>query len=218
VKLVNNAKSISIREHLTTASAYGAALGDRHRALIAAMFPPSSPAHDASGWGEILEISFRSVEAATTSYLKALLLPLLDAGASTIDRARYVDASLAPNTYPVLLDLNGELRSELDDLLRSSPRTVLEKTAIGADGRLIVRVHGILDPASANTLASLCRLHETSAPEIHNNMTGSTSSISVTAWNNRLNDLVLRRLARRCRQGRQWRYRPVGYPETLPQE
>src|SRR6478609_1442897 len=65
-------------------------------------------------------------------------------------------------------------------------------------------VVGHLDPALRATLSAVTKRATATAPLLHNEH--PNEKITVTAWNNRLNDLYQLRLVRRVRAGRTWEY------------
>lgn len=68
-------------------------------------------------------------------------------------------------------------------------------------------VEGHLDNALLMTLSALSLERAATAPLLH--AKHPSEKITVTAWNNRLNDLHALRLVRRQRNGRVWDYEPL---------
>ena len=184
-----------------TAHFFGATMAADHLKEIACELAGLPAASDDESLGVIVLVDFDRVVSATSSYLKGLLFPFL----------RENDPQLAGpasqlNVFPVLAGLSPEVREEIVELTQLSGRVLLEATDVRAAEVANAQLHGSLEPALRETLALLQQLGRATAPQLH---AAAKSSIKVTAWNNRLADLNLRRLARRERDGRSWIYRPA---------
>jgi len=172
----------------------------------------SAAARDPNGYGQMISISFKGMEAATASYLKALLFPMFPSITPKSGTQAYPPL-LANNVYPLLSNVPAEIREEAEELLKSYPINLLELRDPGPADLPSAHLYGSLERALAETLRLLLEVGETTAPGLHRSQKGH--GIAATAWNNRLNDLFARRLARRQRDGRQWVFRAVAEPENL---
>lgn len=189
---------------------YGRAMGSEHLRPLLRTLGASPAVRDLGGLGEVVVLDFSGLAVATGSYLKATVLELLLAGAAAAAAGEFKDGErlIDPlNVYPVVAGLNAEIAEELDVVLRGQqePRCCLqileEDEGIIASARRL----GPLDPVLVETLDHVAVLGRATASELHQQFP-QPRPISVTAWNNRLNDLNARRLLRRVRHGRQWTY------------
>ena len=204
--------TFEVRRFTNTPAAFGATLGDDHRRRLGDVLSSSSAATNPYGYGQLVAISFKGMEAVTASYLKALLFPMFPSMATKLGTPDHKPLS-ASNLYPVLSNVPAEIRSEAEVLLQGYPINLLELTHAGQRAIPSAHLYGSLDRALLETLRLLLVVGEATAPDLHRREKGP--GIAVTAWNNRLNDLFARRLVRRQRDGRQWVFRAVAEPVNL---
>lgn len=161
-------------------------------------------ARDPHGPGVLVLLDLRAAESMTASFIKATVFRLQDIHLGD-DRADDRPRT-ALNVYPIILGANAEVGSELDDVLVRHGRTCLEAEDGGGGVTLTrARLRGCLDPVLATSLRHLASIEAATAQEMHLRFPEGRP-IAATAWNNRLNDLHARRLVRRVREGRTWRY------------
>jgi hypothetical protein len=84
---------------------------------------------------------------------------------------------------------------------------LLNATRLRHDSVEEAKLLGHLDSTLAFTLRAAGQQGTVTAPELHRAF--PRDKVTVSAWNNRLNDLLALRLVRRIRAGRAWRYEPV---------
>lgn len=183
------------RDHMS-----GYTLGEAHCAEILRRVTEGKLLVDPDTEGSVVVLDFREVDAVTTSYLKGVLLHLLMRGRAAVDRR---ETGVAPlNVFPLIANANEEVRGEIEDLMRANDSQSL--VIVRADTASVVqaRLLGRLDPALRSTLEAICRAGLSTATELHQQAL-AVDRVTVTAWNNRLSDLLARRLVRRKRSGRQ---------------
>lgn len=189
---------------------YGRAMGSEHLRPLLRTLGASPAVRDMGGLGEVIVLDFSGLALATGSYLKATVLELLLVGAAAATAGEFKDGErlIDPlNVYPVVAGMNAEIAEELDVVLRGQeePRCCLQLLKEDGDTITSACLLGPLDDALLDTLDHVATLGRTTASELHQRFPQSRP-ISVTAWNNRLNDLNARRLLRRVKNGRQWTY------------
>lgn len=185
--------------------AIGATLGQDHLAPLVRSL--RSDPDLTVGPGEIVVLDFSGLEAATSSYLKATILWLVEAGRLAAGGEQTPGEPRAPaplNVFPVVTGLSAEIREELNDVLLSRSMPCLEASHYDDISIQQARLLGFLDVEKLSTLEILVREHETTAPRLHEKY--ASTGIGATGWNNRLTALHRLRLARRTKQGRQWVY------------
>lgn len=149
----------------------------------------------------LVVFDFTGIESASASFLKALVFGLLPAPTrDSSDQRNRVEA------FPVVLGMQQLVREELVDYLGLAGRAAVEALSLQGEELLSARLLGHLDEALHRTLVALLRKGAATATELH---AESGGKINITAWNNRLADLYVKRLARRRRQGKQWIYEPI---------
>lgn len=178
----------------------GATLAQTHVEKLRRRLTEGAPALNADGPGEMVIIDFDGIDSVTSSYLKALLAPFVG--------ELYAGSSRELNVFPVLRSLGPLPREELQSLMSLWRRVVVvEATDLRGEELFCARIHGELEKSLRETLAALVRKGSATAPELHAEV--GAPATNVTAWNNKLNDLYARRLARRRRSGRAWVYEPI---------
>lgn len=151
--------------------------------------------------GPLVVFDFTDIKSTSASFLKALVFGLLPGPTSDPnDKRNQVEA------FPVVLGMQQLVREELVDYLALAGRAAVEALSLQGEELLSARLLGHLDEALRLTLMALLRKGAATATELH---AESGGKINITAWNNRLSDLYVKRLARRRRQGKQWIYEPI---------
>jgi hypothetical protein len=160
--------------------------------------------------GIVLAVDLVKVNLATTSYIKAGLLPLLFSGQRYADQTTSGSADAggvsALNIYPVFCNVEEEVLDTMNEVFagRRLPFLVGDLH----DGDLSNgRIFGFLDEALLRTIRLIHRREKVTALELASEF--SNEGIKPTAWNNRLNDLWRLRLLRRIKRGKEWWYKPV---------
>jgi len=192
------------------ASVFGASMGEEHLAPLVREIDADPAARDMDGPGVVVVLDFSGIESATASYLKATLLWLLGRSGNVASTAPG-GASGPWNIYPMVAGLNAEISEELEELLHRHERPCLELLRDNETAIFAVRQRGPLDQMLRATLLLLADVGGATATELHQRFP-QPRPITVTAWNNRLSELNVRRLVRRTKHGRQWWY------QTLAQE
>jgi hypothetical protein len=189
-----------------SAKALGSLAGER--VLREALERVSKASFDEAG--AVLAIDLAKVKLATTSYIKAGMLPLFLSGQRYSDQASngLVSASSVPalNIYPVFCNVDDEVLDTMNEVFagRRLPFLVgdLHDGDLGNG-----RVFGFLDEALVRTIRLIHLREQVTALELVSEF--SEEDIKPTAWNNRLNDLWRLRLLRRIKRGKAWWYKPV---------
>lgn len=143
-------------------------------------------------------LDFAGVAGASASYMKRILnpffVPLTDA------------ESFRREVFPVVSNLDSkDLREDMEAYLASNERVLILAKEAGTEVQF-VDLLGPLDGAAAETFTALCDLKTATAAQLY--LRDKTRMSNQTAWNNRLANLVERRIARRYREGRIWIYQP----------
>jgi hypothetical protein len=159
-------------------------------------------------------VDYEGVVAATGSFLRGFHIPLCDA-ANRLAQGRINDIEdstirdLLRNStefFVVAANLEAVVAEEFDIAFSGGDYPCIEATLLGALGVVRGRIRGNLDQVLRQSLCVLAERGPSTASELH----GFTKEpITVNAWNNRLSDLQLRRLIRRYRDGREWRYESI---------
>jgi len=210
---IDEVVSYKVREHADNCTiGIGATLGQQHlEPLFELLRERREESHSKIGFcSEIVVIDFDGIEAATASYMKALVLPLLvgDTGAIRETVISPEDPRNGGfNIYPVVAGLSDDVREELDGVLRLRGVPCLEVLTWSSSDISSARLLGALDAILKNTYAMLLREQEATASDLHAKYVGER--ITTTGWNNRLADLYRLRLVTRHKMGRQWMYRPI---------
>lgn len=149
--------------------------------------------------GGLLELDFAGVEAATSSYLRALIFGFMT------DESP-VPAS-EPDIFPVVSGMSEAIREELVEIVGLTGRHVVEAREVRGNEIASARLHGRLDEKLRQTLDALIHRGAATAADLHS--AGLDSVNTPTAWNNRLAELHAKRLASRKRVGKAWVYQPI---------
>lgn len=167
----------------------GSILGEVHAQDFAQSI---SAAYLAAGGTVIL--SFKNVEAATASYLKRFFSPLLGEE----------DLKTSEETiFPLVSDLCEDLREDLRSFLSDQGWVLCEVSLKGKCE--YVQLLGSPESSTETTYFLLKSRGEASANMLYELC--DDKSITQTAWNNRLTNLLKLRLATRTKRGRVWMYK-----------
>jgi hypothetical protein len=187
--------------------ALGASLGERHFTAVRDRVEQTQRDDD------LVMLDFRGVPTTNASYLKASVFRLLLCGrvAATSDSVLLESGIFPLPVYPVLANLDNDVLTEVSEFFasRSTPILIANlRAGVSAPTHLKqATLEGWIDPSLRETLDLAQQATQVSAPELHQRM--PAKGISVTAWNNRLNELWALRLLRRRRAGRRWQYEPI---------
>lgn len=145
--------------------------------------------------GEIVVLDFSGVSLLTGSWANTMLVPLY---------RRAVEDQM--DFFPVLANIAPDC---IDDLLLVAEWNhqcyLHAEIAKGEPTKAVLL--GSLDPGQASTLRAVLEHGEVTGAELERR--SPQESTKATAWNNRLKDLYVKRLLRRCKQGREILYSPV---------
>ena len=186
----------------------GATLAELHMAVIhKAVAAGTIPA------GTLVILDFEKIGAVNGSYIKGTASWLLTCGqlssgnTQNIIPPRHVADPRPYDLFVCVTGLSPELVTEFQDFLkpRLLPLLFAKKLAGGAVQEALLLGH--LDPALRFTLNAVTDKGTSTAPQLHEMF--PEQKITVTAWNNRLNDLHSLRLVRRTRVGRGLEYSPL---------
>jgi hypothetical protein len=185
--------------------AVGATLGQKHLARLLAELREMEAVRNADSPGEIVLLDFSGIESATSSYLRETVCSLYRHGAASV--APRMEPGLEPlNVYPVVLGLSTEVSAQLTEVCKLDQRAVVEVVGQRPRSASAVRIRELSDAALRETLTLIGAAGSATATSLFD---GQKQRITVTAWNNRLSDIAVRRLARRSRDGRQWSFAPL---------
>jgi hypothetical protein len=163
--------------------------------------------------GLLVFLDFTGIEVATASYIVKTVLWLtmcgrMHAGALKKAEQRSLDATVEPlNVFPVVLGANDDIQQEIDEVFARRGLACLIAEGIQNGGIAVGAVRGTVEPMIARTIRALGGVLEVTAEDLHAKCPGE--NVNVTAWNNRLSELIRIRLARRRRQGKFWMYQPL---------
>lgn len=145
-----------------------------------------------------LVLDFKNVEVATASFLRETVFAL-----KTYMRARQ------SAFYPVVANLNGEIRDELS-VLTDAMSDVVVACNIDESGNLSgVGLIGRLDPKQKLTFDYIVEHRMADANTLKRELGDSERTKSTTAWNNRLAGLVARGVVKEFSRGRAKVYKPI---------
>ncbi len=186
--------------------ALGSPAGER--VLREALERVSESSYDEAGL--VMAVDLAKVSLATTSYIKAGLLPLFFSGQRYADQAGsgLVETAGVPalNLYPVFCNIDTEVLDTMNEVFAGRRLPFLVADLDGGNLRN-GRIFGFLDEALVRTIRLIHQREQVTALELASEF--SNEDIKPTAWNNRLNDLWRLRLLRRIKRGKAWWYKPV---------
>ncbi len=188
------------------AKALGSPAGER--VLREVLERTSESSYDEAGL--VVAVDLAKVSLATTSYIKAGLLPLFFSGQRYADQvgSGLLDTGGVPalNLYPVFCNVDEEVLDTMNEVFAGRRLPFL--VAGLSDGELgSGKIFGFLDDALVRTIRLIHQREQVTALELASEF--SKEDIKPTAWNNRLNDLWRLRLLRRIKRGKAWWYKPV---------
>ena len=160
--------------------------------------------------GSLVVLNFGGIQAVNASYIKGTALWLLTCGQLFVnnpDTTTVPRHQADPRPYDLYVCVTGlcdEVKVEFQEFLK--PRGLPILFAQRLKGERIDQgvLLGSIDPALRFTMDAVTRQTRVTAPELHGDF--PNEKITVTAWNNRLNNLHALRLVRRFRAGRAWEY------------
>jgi len=163
--------------------------------------------------GEIVILNFKGIKQINGSYIKATALWFFLCGRMAVDSQpvaffpRHVSDLRPYDLYIAVSNLSPEVREEFNDFLQHRYIPMLLASRYNENQIEEASLLGHLDDALKMTLEALVKHKAATAPRLFDLY--PNENITVTAWNNRLNDLQSLRLARRIRSGRSWQYQPL---------
>ncbi|MDB6027267.1 MAG: uncharacterized protein JWM68_3490 [Verrucomicrobiales bacterium] len=199
---------INVKEHLGDRPALGGTAGED---VMLSLY--QSVANSKLPYGSLIVLNFDGIEHVNGSFIKATALWVFISG--QLSTHKHADefspkAESDPRPYdifPCVIGLSPEVQKEFQEFLK--PRRVPVLFGKKLTGNVLEEsiVLGGLDPMLRNTLTTITQNPGATAPELHR--TFSNQDVTVTAWNNRLNDLHALRLVQRVRVGRVWKYQSL---------
>ena len=189
-------------------AALGATLAERHMEGVYRGIVENKISKD-----ELIILDFKGIEHVNGSYIKGTVLWLFLCGQMAANPPKAVIPprhQTEPRPFPIYVaatNLSPALLGEFQDFLepRKVPLMLVKK--FNADVVSDIALIGHLDPVLRLTLNILAQQQKATAPILHGLF--QNEKITVTAWNNRLNDLHALRLVRRVRTNRGWEYEPL---------
>jgi hypothetical protein len=156
--------------------------------------------------GTLVVLDFERMAAVNGSYIKGTAFWLLKCGqlssgnSENIIPPRHVADPRPYDLFVCVAGLSPEVMMEFQEFLkpRGLPLLFAKKLGSGTVNEAVLLGH--LDPALRFTLNAVIKQGTCTAPQLHELF--PDQKITVTAWNNRLNDLHSLRLVRRARVGR----------------
>lgn|GEM_PF-1216703 len=183
----------------------GATLAENHMAPIAKKVVEGSIAP-----GTVVVLDFDGIKAVNGSYIKGTALWLWTCGRlsaetkNAIVTPRHQSDPRPYDIYVILSSLQKEVLTEFREFLEPRNVPMLVGMSIHGDEIENAILIGRTDPTLQFTFKVVAELGPCTAPQLH--ALFPKLGITVTAWNNRLNDLHSLRLVRRTRAGRGWTY------------
>lgn len=145
-----------------------------------------------------LVLDFADIDVATASFLRETVFAI-----KTYMRARQ------STFYPVVANLNDEIRDELT-VLTEALNDVIISCEIDDSGKLnLVGLIGKLDPKQQLTFDYIVRNRIADASTLKEALGDTEKTKSTNAWNNRLAGLVARGIVKEFSRGRAKFYKPI---------
>jgi len=197
---------IKLRESLPKSSiALGATLADKHM----------QPVHDAAAEssiapGSLVLLDFKGITGVNGSYIRGTALWVFMCGqlfanpSQVLSPPRHRADPRPYDLYVCVAGLSSEVKAEFLEFLKPRRLPLLFASKYRGDVVTEAELLGHLDPSLTKTLQAATQRGTVTAPELHKAF--PDQQITVTAWNNRLNDLHGLRLLRRSQAGRVWKY------------
>lgn len=186
----------------------GATLAEQHMASVA-----KAVAEGNLPQGSLVLLDFSGMEAVNASYIKGTAFWLMMCGQMS---TRPIESHLSPrhssdprpyDLYVCVAGLATDLVEEFQEFLKPRGLPLFHARRVKGEEVEEARLLGHLDPALLQTLKLLSSQGRATAPQLHE--ANPAEAVTVTAWNNRLNDLNGLRLVRRFRAGRAWEYATI---------
>lgn len=186
----------------------GATLAEQHMSSVAKVVAEGSLPQ-----GSLVLLDFSEIEAVNASYIKGTAFWLLTCGQMS---TRSVESQLSPrhsadprpyDLYVCVTGLAPALVEEFQEFLKPRGLPLLHASRVKGEKVEEARLLGHLDSALLQTLKVLSCEGRATAPQLFE--ANTKEGVTVTAWNNRLNDLNGLRLVRRFRAGRAWEYETI---------
>ena len=163
--------------------------------------------------GSLVILDFKGIKGTNGSYIKGTALWLWTCGnlstngSQALSPPRHRADPRPYDLYPCVTGLAKELEAEFQEFFRPRKLPLLLAREMGQEVLEEAVLLGHLDPALRFTLNAATQKQRVTAPELYK--ANPNEEVTVTAWNNRLNDLYALRLLRRIRAGRVWQYEPL---------
>jgi hypothetical protein len=188
--------------------ALGASLAEQHMESV-----QTAVAESKISPGSLVVLDFSGIDTVNGSYIKGTAFWLWTCGQLSASNLAVVSAPRHPadprscDIYVAVAGLSAEVTVEFQEFLK--PRRLPLLSARQLKGGLIDEavLLGHLDPVLTFALKAAMHRGAVTAPEMYRSF--PDEDVTVTAWNNRLNELHALRLLRRVRAGRAWKYEPV---------
>jgi len=186
----------------------GATLADQHMAAVY-----KAVANGSIAPGTLVILDFAKFGAVNGSYIKGTALWLLTCGQLSASNPKQAIAprhAADPRPYDLFVCVTGlspEVELEFQEFLEPRGLPLLCARIVKGDMVKEAALIGHLDSALRFTVEAMTKHSYCTAPQLHKMF--PKENITVTAWNNRLNDLHALRLVRRSRAGRGWEYKPL---------
>jgi hypothetical protein len=200
---------LKLRECLPkTSVAVGASLAEQHMESV-----HKAVEDNAIAPGALILLDFSGIDIVNGSYIKSTALWLLTCGqlsasnSGVLSAPRHRGDPRPCDLYVIVAGLSPDVTIEFQDFFK--PRRLPLLAARHLKSGLIeeAALLGHLDPILTITLKAALRRGPVTAPDLHRAF--PDGDVTVTAWNNRLNELHALRLLRRIRAGRAWKYEPI---------
>jgi hypothetical protein len=164
--------------------------------------------------GELIIFDFSGISAVNTSYLKAtvfwvFLCGQLFAAKNSIAFSPKDPTDARPyDLFVGARNVSSDVKVEIVEFFESRELPFLLAESMGDNDTIETgTIVGHLEPALRETFEVLVDIGRAHAPVLHAKNPGT--KLTVTAWNNRLNELFERRLVRRFKNGRAIEYEPL---------
>ena len=163
--------------------------------------------------GTLVVLDFEKIGAVNGSYIKGTAFWLLKCGqlssgnSENIIPPRHAADPRPYDLFVCVTGLSSDVTTEFQEFLKPRGLPLLFVKKFGGETINEAILLGHLDPALRFTLNAVTEHGTCTAPQLHDLYPGQ--KITVTAWNNRLNDLHSFRLVRRTRVGRGLEYSPL---------
>lgn len=200
---------IKLKEFLNGSStALGATAADEHMKELR-----ESVASGTLHRGELILLDFKDIAAVNGSYIKGTALWLFLCGqlaalnSDSLSMQRHTADPRPCDIFVCVSSLSRDVKIEFQEFLRPRRIPLLFARRFANEKVEAASLLGYLDSALRATLEAVLKRGKVTAPELH--AAFPNEKITITAWNNRLNDLYALRLVQRTKAGRAWEYEPL---------